>query len=192
MPASSSPSAEHARAISSRVRATSYGASSSSQMRCARRRLRERRPRVTLGERDRPLGVRDDRVQHRALVLLRELAQLEAGRPRFLDLARGEGDLDVGGEQRRSLERLRDLGTWRGESPRARRRASPARGEVARDRAEAPSRSGSHRDTPPRLPRTRRAAAGARPAGRARARRRVLRLHEALGREPRLLERLRP
>ena len=40
----------------------------------------------------------------------RELAELEACRPRLLDLARGERDLDLGREERRPLERLGDFG----------------------------------------------------------------------------------
>ena len=80
-------------------------------MRCARRKLPSAARRFTVSECDGTLGVRDDRVQHRALVMLRKLPELRARRPRFLDLAGGEGDLDVGRKQRRSLERFRHLGT---------------------------------------------------------------------------------
>ena len=79
-------------------------------MRCAWRKLASADGASPSASATAPSRMRDDRVQHRALVPLRELAELEACRPRFLDLARGERDLDLGGEQRRPLERLRDLG----------------------------------------------------------------------------------
>ena len=131
--------------------------------------------------------MRDDRLEHRALVLRRELAQLEAGRPRLLDLARGESDLDLRGEQRRSLDRLCDL------------RARPAdrreRG-VALALREAKLREAGlglpavPARIPIRLFGRRELAAQpqqlALPVERE-PRRGVLRLHEALGREPCLL-----
>ena len=70
---------------------------------------RQRRPRIASGESRRALGMRDDRVEHRALVALREIAELEAGRAGFLDLSCDEGDLDVGRQERRSFQRLRDF-----------------------------------------------------------------------------------
>ncbi len=48
------------------------------------------------------------RREHQALVDLRDLLELATGRPRLLDLARRERDLDVGGKQRGAFERLRD------------------------------------------------------------------------------------
>ena len=108
--ASSSPSAEHACATSTRVRATSYGASSSSQSCRASRRLASAACRIAFRERDRASRVRGHRRQHRALVPLGELLELAARRSRLLDLARGERDLDVRRKQRRPLQRLGDLG----------------------------------------------------------------------------------
>src|SRR5262249_23721532 len=70
---------------------------------------RERGRRLAVGERDRALDVRDDRVQHRALVLIREPAQLGAGAARLPGVAAGELDLHPGREQRGPLERCRDL-----------------------------------------------------------------------------------
>ena len=71
---------------------------------------RKCRRRVALGESQRALGMGDDRVQHRAVEPLGKLAELATCSPRFLDLARGEGDLGLGREERRPLERLRHLG----------------------------------------------------------------------------------
>ena len=64
---------------------------------------------VPCGERDRTPRVRDHRVEHRALVALGELLELGARRPRLLDLAGGESNLDVRREQRGALERFPSL-----------------------------------------------------------------------------------
>ena len=161
-------------------------------MRCAWRKLASADGASPSASATAPLGVRDDRVQHRALVLRREPAQLEACRPRFLDLARGECDLDLRGEQRRSLERVRDLGI-RPADRRERGVALPLREPKLREArlgltavpARIPIRLFGRREFAAQpqqlaLPVEREPGSG------------VLRLDEALGREPCLLERLRP
>src|SRR5205823_12498698 len=79
-----------------------------------------------LGERDGTVRVRQHRFHHRAVVPLREPAQLVADHSRLLGLTRGQRDLGVGRQEREALQAVGDLST-RASNRRQRRVETPLR-----------------------------------------------------------------